>query len=405
MGSNVYYDSVGFKYIQAGVAYMFRINNDRYEWNTATTGTVNGAISFTQAMTLNASGNLSIGNTNDTYKLDVTGSARFNGSGSNGYLYVFGNAGAGGSTNPAYLQGMNFSWNKSNGGGESLITYTNQGGGSNIRFGIGYWNNSTYSEQFSIASTGAATFTSSVTAGSTSSGANFNAYSSSYGNNGLFQSFGTDGNLKLQMGGLGTNEAFFFTGGFMTFYTGGSEKMRITSGGELLIGTTTDVGDFKLQMAGSAHINLSQDSLTRMYIKNINTGSAAYVETTFETANGSGAVGKLGPNISYKTSTSNSTFLYNGASYGDISILNDNTNGKISMATGGSSSAQFTLTSGGNVEIEIGSIKTGEPDTGWGRAAIKIGASVSGEAFDVTRYLPVSVDGTVYYINLNSSTP
>jgi hypothetical protein len=63
------------------------------------------------------------------------------------------------------------------------------------------------------------------------------------------------------------------------------------------------------------------------------------------------------------------------------------------------------ITSGGNVEINTGSIKTGEPDTGWGRAAIKIGASVSGEAFDVTRYLPVSVDGTVYYINLNSSTP
>ncbi len=54
---------------------------------------------------------------------------------------------------------------------------------------------------------------------------------------------------------------------------------------------------------------------------------------------------------------------------------------------------------------QYGSIKTGEPDTGWGTAAIKIGASVSGTAFNVTRYLPVSVDGTVYYINLNSSTP
>jgi hypothetical protein len=30
-------------------------------------------------MTLNASGNLSIGNTNDTYKLDVTGTGRFSG--------------------------------------------------------------------------------------------------------------------------------------------------------------------------------------------------------------------------------------------------------------------------------------------------------------------------------------
>jgi hypothetical protein len=112
------------------------------------------------------SGNLLIGTTTDAgYKLDVNGTGRFSGGGSNGYLYVSGNAGAGGPTNPAYLQGMNFSWNKSNGGGESLLTYTNQGGGSNIRFGIGYWNNSTYSEQFSIASTGAATFSSSVNTG------------------------------------------------------------------------------------------------------------------------------------------------------------------------------------------------------------------------------------------------
>ena len=63
------------------------------------------------------------------------------------------------------------------------------------------------------------------------------------------------------------------------------------------------------------------------------------------------------------------------------------------------------ITAGRDVEITTGSIKTGEPGTGWGRAAIKIGASVSGTAFNVTRYLPVSVDGTVYYINLNSSTP
>jgi hypothetical protein len=65
----------------------------------------------------------------------------------------------------------------------------------------------------------------------------------------------------------------------------------------------------------------------------------------------------------------------------------------------------MTLSSTGNLEISTGSIKTGEPDTGWGRAAIKIGARVSGTAFGVGGYLPVSVDGTVYYINLNSSTP
>jgi hypothetical protein len=133
-------------------------------FNTVVTDGSGNVSTATERLRVTSGGNVSIGNTNDTYKLDVTGSARFNGSGANGYLYVFGNAGAGGSTNPAYLQGMNFSWNKSNGSGESLITYTGAGGGSNIRFGIGYWNNSTYSEQFTIASTGAATFSSTASA-------------------------------------------------------------------------------------------------------------------------------------------------------------------------------------------------------------------------------------------------
>jgi hypothetical protein len=52
-----------------------------------------------------------------------------------------------------------------------------------------------------------------------------------------------------------------------------------------------------------------------------------------------------------------------------------------------------------------GAIKTGEPGTGWGRAEIRIGARATGEAFNSGGYLPVNVDGTIYYINLYSSTP
>ncbi len=169
--------------------------------------------------------------------------------------------------------------------------------------------------------------------------------------------------------------------------------MRITSGGELLINTTSDAGDYKLQVNGNTYgvgnyyMNFSQDALTRLHIRNINTGGAAYVETTFETANGQGAVGKLGPNISYKTSSANSTFLYNGATYGDISILNDNGTGKIVMAAGGSSTAQFTLTSSGNVET-TGSIKTAAPSGGTA-AAWKLGERVAsaGVTFNDQQYI------------------
>ena len=77
--NNAYFNS-GFKYIQSGF-FANRYYQDGYngghKWYIAPSGTAGNAISFTQAMTLNASGNLSIGNTNDTYKLDVSGTGRF----------------------------------------------------------------------------------------------------------------------------------------------------------------------------------------------------------------------------------------------------------------------------------------------------------------------------------------
>ncbi|MFY7884751.1 MAG: beta strand repeat-containing protein, partial [Dolichospermum sp.] len=44
-------------------------------------------------------------------------------------------------------------------------------------------------------------------------------------------------------------------GGIITFYTDISERMRLTSAGELLINTTTDAGDFKLQVSGNAYVS------------------------------------------------------------------------------------------------------------------------------------------------------
>ena len=41
-----------------------------------------------------------------------------------------------------------------------------------------------------------------------------------------------------------------------TFWTNGSEKMRLSTSGELLINTTTDAGDYKLQVAGNILTNI-----------------------------------------------------------------------------------------------------------------------------------------------------
>lgn len=58
MWSNAIFDSVGYKYIASSPATHYRQFNGAHEWYNAPSGTAGNAISFTQAMTLDASGGL-----------------------------------------------------------------------------------------------------------------------------------------------------------------------------------------------------------------------------------------------------------------------------------------------------------------------------------------------------------
>ena len=62
--ANTYYDGA-YKYIGTGSAYRYEQNiaTGYHAWHTAPSGTAGAAISFTQAMTLDASGNLLVGTT------------------------------------------------------------------------------------------------------------------------------------------------------------------------------------------------------------------------------------------------------------------------------------------------------------------------------------------------------
>jgi hypothetical protein len=95
-----------------------------------------------------------------------------------------------------------------------------------------------------------------ATIGTTSNGGNVNAFVSSYGNNGLFQSFGTDGALKLQMGGLGTNEAFFYTGpsNKLTFYSGGAVALTLASTGAATFISSVTAGSSSATNYGTLQI-------------------------------------------------------------------------------------------------------------------------------------------------------
>ena len=61
LGSNVYFDGGAFRYISTATASSYRQLSGVHSWSTAPSGTAGNAITFTQAMTLDALGNLLVG--------------------------------------------------------------------------------------------------------------------------------------------------------------------------------------------------------------------------------------------------------------------------------------------------------------------------------------------------------
>ena len=71
---------VGWVYGATAPSTMFQQQGGAHYWYTAPSGTAGNAISFTQAMTLDASGNLLVGTTSGSYKVNVSGDVNVTGS-------------------------------------------------------------------------------------------------------------------------------------------------------------------------------------------------------------------------------------------------------------------------------------------------------------------------------------
>jgi hypothetical protein len=72
---NSYFSSTGWKYKATGIAAAYYgVGSGTHQWFTAPSGTAGNAISFTQAMTLDASGNLGVGTTSPSVRLHVANS-------------------------------------------------------------------------------------------------------------------------------------------------------------------------------------------------------------------------------------------------------------------------------------------------------------------------------------------
>ncbi len=103
---NAYYSASGWLYKSTAAASQYLQTGGAHQWYTAPSGTAGNAITFTQAMTLDASGNLGVGATSPNAKIQASGSGSVtvrattsDGGGNNLDFTVSGTAGEIGSPN------------------------------------------------------------------------------------------------------------------------------------------------------------------------------------------------------------------------------------------------------------------------------------------------------------------
>jgi hypothetical protein len=237
---NSNFDS-GFKYKTTGTAGRYELGG-QHSWWIAPSGTAGNAITFTQAMTLFSSGNLAIGPTTDAgYKLDVNGTGRFSDTtdiiannstainlvlrgralDSIGQMELWNNAK---SVRYGYIAAESINMSISTTQSIPLILGTN----TTPRLTIN-------------GSTGAATFSSSVTA---NGGLNATGYTNSSGANYLEIGSGSD---FYAINAINRSSGFY---NFPFFIDGQKLILNSGSGGNVLIGQTLDLG-FKLLVSGT----------------------------------------------------------------------------------------------------------------------------------------------------------
>jgi hypothetical protein len=79
LSQNAYFDGSNWKYIATNFASQYEQFGGNHNWLSASSGTAGSSFSYTQTMVLTAAGNLGIGTTFPTEKLDITGNAVISG--------------------------------------------------------------------------------------------------------------------------------------------------------------------------------------------------------------------------------------------------------------------------------------------------------------------------------------
>jgi hypothetical protein len=218
--NNTFINSSGqFTYINTAQATRYRQYLGEHQWLTAPSGTAGNAITFTQAMTLDASGRLGIGTTSPGQTLEVKGA--------DGTGIRLMNAGSGDKRWDIVGSGNDFRINETGVG--AVVTIKAAG-----NVGIG---TTSPSSKLDVVVTDGNYITISPTSGTNN---NNSAGIRILGFNGIVGR--AVGIYNYNDGSTDNNNMLFYTNYATTF----SEKMRITSGGNVGIGTTSPLAKLHL---------------------------------------------------------------------------------------------------------------------------------------------------------------
>ena len=263
--SNAYNNGTSWLYKSTAPAGRYLVSQNSHQWYSAASGTAGNAITFTQAMTLDASGNLGIGTSSPGYKLDVQGTVA-----STNVARIKPLAGSSGSTITLDIQ---------SGSGSSVAAFYNAPVGSFVLDGSGNlglgvtpsaWQAGRTALQF-----GAIAF---LRGDSGVSEIGANAYFN--GTNWIYTTTGAASRFTQSAGAFSLHTAPSGTAGNAITFT---QAMTLDASGNLLVGTTSQVNSEKANVTQSSGLSTFVANNTNASFVNVNIES----RTTSTTTNGS----------------------------------------------------------------------------------------------------------------------
>ena len=300
IGFNNFFNGTNHIYSSSNFASILQQSGGQFRFYTAALGSTGGTITWSQPMTLFASGNLAVGSTNDNgLRFQVTGDGYFSGSVGIGrspdLVTNYGVLSIGGTTGTFYraYTGSTETFRISTTSTTSFI----QSFSGNLRFDAGSVTNA-----MTLFSTGNLVVGSATDAG-----------------------FKLDVNGTMRVSGAATFSSTIAVGGTATFTNPSSVN---------IVGTSTLVGATARNTSTA-----SGDTQAGFFVENGTSNGQLYKAGTGYTTR--------------KTIAANDLGFYNAAA-GNISILNDFASGSIILTAGGSSIAQWTIGANGDLTAADG---------------------------------------------------